>query len=461
MSTLIVGSGLSGLITAINIKTRSPHECVVLIDKPFPEGNSFIAGERIRAGIASQRSSPVNEIVDLLARRNQMAPTKQMEIFAETLMEEISFWHQCGVPYSDKPYWFGPQWGDSKLYGVSRSHSLIRWFRNKATSVGIIFYNLQVVRMLRNDSFVSKILAMDKDSNIFELEADNYVLAGGSATGLLFSSTNRIIHYPPQLLAYEAGIPLSGSTVTMAHPFGFCSKDLLSIPGCYETDAIADHKVYNVNGHRLRHIEDLLRKHQAHYRFPQLCSEIWSTGGGVSLVSPNNTQRMAMVSVHYNQLGIQTNNGVCVKDMDNLYAVGDASGLNYWTNHKERFPGFAIGNCLVSGRMCADIICEKSQRTAPVLSSATHTKNVSEAIGFNAKVLQKLREVNTKHLLEISLFGHSNITNSEKWGRELANVKANQKLSRYENTILSISKAIAYTHQQLTLGDTEPITILK
>ncbi|MBP6993960.1 hypothetical protein KBB12_01855 [Candidatus Woesebacteria bacterium] len=419
MSTLVIGSGLAGLITVIHTKTGKPGEDVLMVEKPFPEGNTLIAGQRIRAGVAGKRIMPVDEIMSLLTRRNNGKITRQMGVFAETLIREISYWHKCEVPHSDNPLWFGPQWGKPELHGVSKSHSLIEWFRNKASDLGVIFRSLEVIKLYREDSLITGVLAKDANSKLFVLKADNYVLAGGSSTGLLFESTNRVIHYPPQLLAHDVGIPLSGSTVTMTHPFGFCSRDLRSIPGCYETDAIAQHQVYDTNENRLYDVEDLLQRHKAHYHFPKISSDFWKIGGNISLVSSDKTVKKTRVSVHYNQLGIQTTDGVCVNNINNLYAVGDASGLNYWTNHTERFPGFAIGNCLVSGRMCANAIYAKSRKSNPILLDVTVNQSNDASCNLNSHILHKLRRVNAEHILNILLLENNSKTYSTKWEQEM------------------------------------------
>lgn len=461
MSTIIIGTGLAGLITAVRIKINSPDEEVVLLDKAYPEGNTYIAGQRIRAGIAGKRDNPTEEVIQLLSSRNNGIISEPMRLFSRTLIDEINYWQNEGVPHIDNAAWFGPQWGDPNMRGVVKANSVLQWFKIRSKSLNVQFHTGIVLKIVRKGSLIDKLVVLNIHKKIVDYKADRYVLAGGSATGLLYTSTNRLIPYPPQLLAYDAGIPLSGSTLSMVHPFGFCDKSQQPIPGCFETDQLKSIRLFSAKNKRFEHIESLLQKHQAHYHFPAICSEIWKHGGFVNMKSADNIEKKACVSIHGNQLGISTSDGVRIKGVPNGFAVGDACSPNYWTNHTVRFPGFGLGNCLVTGKLCAEIIRLNRKSSKPIRVLPNEDCSQTTEIKPNSVISKTMRTINTKHTLNF-LFGLGEKSQTvSQWTNDLNSLDDAFDSSNYERTILKMSVDIAQAHGKLGLNQSEPITIFQ
>jgi len=400
MSTLIIGKGLAGLITAIHIKERNPYHQVILMEKQFPQGNSYIAGQRIRAGIAKERNNPMGEILSLFKHRNGGTLTNCMYEFTHTLISEIEYWHSMGIPYKDSRNWFGPQWGNTTLSGAAKAYSVMDWFTKKAISLGVQLVVGEITSLCRKDNMIVKVYGTLQGDSV-SIEAETYVLAGGSSTGLIFESTNRLINHTPHLLAHKAGIPLVGGSITMLHPFGMKNIDGRTLPGCLETDTLERTKVFDLNQNRLNNIEILLREHKAHYHFPAICKQIFESGSTIKILDEERGERYAGVGIHYNQLGVQTTDGVTVTGVNNVFAVGDASGVSHWTNGHERYPGIALGNCLVTGAKAARLIKQRAVRSKVVIAKSDRIINSDKY--KESEELKQIRGLNAAYTIPLTL----------------------------------------------------------
>jgi succinate dehydrogenase/fumarate reductase flavoprotein subunit len=449
MQTLIIGKGLSGLATAIRIKQINPRCKVMLLERRFPQGNTYIAGQRIRAGIAQKRKSPIQEVMSLLLNRNSGILTKPMFEFANTLHSEIDHWHKMGVPYRDHDKWFGPQWGRRELLGVSKAYSVIDWFTQQAEHMGVRFLHSDVLSIHRKNDVITNIVGIDTSGTKICISADAYVFAGGSCTGLLFDSTNRCITNPPQLLAKQINVPLVGGAVSMLHPFGIKSSQGSTLIGCYETDALAQCRVLDHNNNRLTQIESMLRRHQTHYHFPALCKMLQKRGGRVRIVDSQNNEKHAGVSVHYNQMGIQTNDGVSLVGVSNAFAVGDASGVSYWTNGHERYPGFGLGNCLVTAFKTATIISNMTQKQSNFRIDTCTTSLPSSQTARPSSSVQAMRKLNTEKVIGYTL-GLVKDTSFfiRDWEQQLDILEISTTSSMLEKQVRSLSRVLIEHHRE-------------
>jgi len=344
MGVCIIGGGLAGLATALKLKEQDRLSKVVVLEKNTPQSNTEISGMRYRARTNVKGINSETEIADLLASRNAGKLTPAMIEFSTIALQGLDALLKRGIPYEDRIEWFGPQLGNT--HGNStRGKSVLDYFRRLAKDSGVDFYKGEARRLEFTDGRITGVTMLDEAAVYQKVEADSYILAGGSLGGRLFHSTNKGIRFTPQELAYQIGLPLLGSTLHMIHPFGNCTKEGLRKIGCHETDKLSEVEVYFTNGERDDETTGLLREHQAHYYFPEISRRFMDNGGTVKLLFPGGNELYAGVSYHYSHLAVATIDGVRVCGTENLLAVGDASGLGYQTNHQCRFPGFALTKC--------------------------------------------------------------------------------------------------------------------
>lgn len=463
MSIAIIGGGLAGLASAIKARIAFPNNEVVLVEKRSPQSNTQIAGQRIRAGIAGRRQDPVAEINHLFASRNDGVLTPQMELFSQLSVKELGFWHSFPgfVNYEDRPEWFGPQWGVPNKGGGGRGKSVLDWYRKAAKECGVTFLQGEVLKLIINSGYTEGVL-LNTDVGFHRLNADTYILAAGNISGRLFLSTNKDIANSAQEMAFDAGLSLVDSTLHMIHPFGNCDTKGNPRIGCFETDTLSGVKVYLDGTSNTpiydRETTELLLSHQAHYHFPQIAKRFREHGGIVLLEYPDGNRDYARVSHHYGHIGIDTIDGVSVRGVTNLLAVGDASGIGYWTNHRERFPGFALLKCIID----AELVVRRIHSTDYVpesrvqLSAERDVRNTWEERD-SKDYLRELKHVNS-HYLEQWLMASTN-TDKGRIGQDWLS-GLNQRFGIDHDTILAVSKAAAYAHWKIGAGEEkEPLKI--
>jgi aspartate oxidase len=459
----IVGAGLAGLATALNLKCALPNYNVMVVERESPQSNTQIAGQRYRAGIAGVRQDGRAEIEQLLASRNNGELTDAMTQFAEYAVRELQYWQQQPgfVECHDEESWFGPQWGVPNRAGKGRGMSVLNWFRHAAEANGVTFVKGDVRQISRDGEYVNGLAVHTREADM-RLVAGQYVLAGGNMGGRLFIATNKDIPHSAQELAFEAGLPLVDSTIHMIHPFGNCDETGQPRLGCFETDELAKASVY-LDGLSESPIFDsattsLLHEHQAHYHFPEIVERLRRYGSIVLLTFPDGSERYARVSYHYSHLAVQTSDGVTVQNMRNLYVVGDTAGLGYWTAHHERFPGFALLKCLVDARLVA-------RKLAEATFSETNIQLYPETMISldSARVdIRMLQTVNSQYVLE--WIAAPSIAEKKHVAKEWI-AALNNQAGTYEDTdcatAFAVSQEMARAHEAMSTDTvTEPFSLM-
>jgi hypothetical protein len=252
----------------------------------------------------------------------------------------------------------------------------------------------------------------------------------------------------------------------MVHPFGNCDVTGQQRLGCFETDELAGVDVY-LDGLSSKpkfdkETTNLLREHQAHHHFHEISQRFREYGSIVMLQSNDGQKRFARVSHHYAHIGIATSDGVSVEGVDNLYAVGDASGVGFWTNYRERLPGFALVKCLVDAELTSNALSlvGKSVRVA---DSSHRYAAENDGFGRIARVItaseEKLRYINTDYLH--SFLAHDPTDTHGREGIARSWSDSLQEAEQHEDTVLlrSISLAVAVAHQAIAAGRAEPYKI--
>jgi len=461
-STVIIGSGLAGLAAAVKLKEALPSHDVLVVEKEVPQSNTLVAGQRFRAGIAGQRVDGPEEIAFLLASRNMGHITTEMEYFSEIATQELEYWQSLPgfMEVADRQQWFGPQWGTPNKAGEGRGRSVLAWFRDQAVGKGVQFYQAQAQELVSDGMHVEGLAVTEKDEAKIVI-AGNYVVAAGGMGGYIFESTNRAIRQSGHELMLKAGIPLSGATLHMQHPFSRSDSQGGVLRGCYETDRLAGARVY-LDGLSNNPVFDedtteLLAAHEAHYHFPEISRKFNEYGSVALLVFPDGDKKLTRVSHHHTQFGVPTVNGVDVASIDNLLAVGDAAGLNHWTNHKERFPGFALTKCLVDAVVVVDQVQQYIDESPARLTITPYGLRLPEV--SNRTTEKNIRRLNTGFMNAWIDTDSKNPDIREKIADEwLDSLEETQLVEG--GSQLGISKAIARAHKAVGSGKSaEPYAI--
>ena len=451
----IVGSGIAGLATAILAKEKNPDSDITVLEKRIPQSNSQIAGQRYRSRANHSVTGDPNQVAELMAQRNLGVLTPQMSQFATMSTTEIEHWkEEYDMPMRDELEWFGPQFGDpSRSVGFGRQ--VLGHLRNIAINKNIHFLEGEASGLSRDGDQIQSLELFDSvNQRIRKLGATIFIIANGSAGGVLFHSTNKQISNSAHELAFRANLPLVGSTINMLHPFARCDNQGNPRVGCYETDNLADADIYlGLSGDDKDEMTtDLLRRHEAHQNMPSIAKHFHSNGSIVRIAHPSQPEALARVSHHYSHLGIKTTDGVSVEGVRNGFAVGDASSIGYWTSYKERIPGAALAKCLVDAALTAAGIDLKSQKPNPTIE---HPLNPEKDRSYSGSTISKeVKDINTDYMVSWKLAdtAEEQLLISERWQQSLAREQG-------ESTLLDLSNKIAIAHRLAAEGIEEPIII--
>ena len=462
MAVCIIGAGLAGLTLSIYLKLNKPNIKVVLIDNKR-SGNTMVAGQRYRPLINKDKNKSEEVFLELLRQRNNNLITKEMKIFSTIAKQELEFWtrlnpKELGIDsfslfWDQKDTWFGPQFGQPNRAGQGRGKNVLSWLQNLAINLDVKIINGTVTKLNTKDNIIDSI-NLNYKNDMYCINCDDFVLAGGNIGGSLFNSTNVPINFSPQELAYDAGIELVGGTINMFHILGNSNEKGEIKVGCYETDNLDNCKIYlyDKNSRDFTIYDEkttkLLTDHQAHYHFKDIAKRFLEHGGLVRIVNSDNKIYYGRVSHHYSHLGIKTTDGTKIKGFFNLYAIGDASNTGYWSGFKVRYPGMALSNCLVTSKLVSESILNNNI----LKNNIKITKENSFDLDFNDFSI--LKNINTNSIMDIEFDLHDNVDKIKIWR---ANLKKIEKLMP-KSTLLKISQNLTYAFEQ-NFYRNEPISI--
>jgi hypothetical protein len=179
----------------------------------------------------------------------------------------------------------------------------------------------------------------------------------------------------------------------------------------------------------------LLKTHQAHYHFNSIAMRFIKHGGTVLVGSSASSPTYAKVSHHYSHLCIATNDGVRVRGVDNLWVIGDAGDIVYWTGGHIRLPGSALTACLVGSDKVAK---QLSKRPIGLLRNPYSIINCErKTVICNETIVRKLQKINTRYILDYTYKQKTDET-LHGWLKELKSINSKNN----EPTLLTISVAV-------------------
>lgn len=401
MSVAIVGTGISGLLTAIELKLLQSGIDVALVDNG-QTSNSALAGHRYRKRMSG--SAELQDLFEWYGGKGVLTE-RTLEFFA-TGRRQLSFWRSFDpategldlprLPSRDADAWFGPQLGETTKAGRGKGGSVMKWLAALARGLGIRMLECSVHDIEVADGLVSLLIGRSPAGRGLAISASHYVFAGGSPGGSMFESTN-VENWDSLLPMFHArGVPIADADLFMLHMAANCGSEGHAKHGCHETDLLAGSIAYlqDADGKFTvadAEITDLLARHKGHEQMPEVCQKIIRHGGLVRYAYPDH-DIIARVSHHYSHLRLETEDGTRVRGLGNAYVVGDMAGLGYWLGRHVRLPGTALTGCLVSASACAArLVSARSSDRVITQAHAGSTRLPAEA----ESTRRKMRKVNT------------------------------------------------------------------
>lgn len=226
--TCIIGSGIAGLRTAIEIKRRKPQWEVLVITSQEPDiSSSFLAQGGIAVAIGPD-DSPELHVQDTLLAGDGTCDVNAVRILCNEMIEEVK-WLQEFVKFDEDEHGnilLGREGAHSKrrivhIHGDQTGKFLLEALHDRAKELGITFmFNTTVFKLLTRNQEILGCLAWNREEGRgYQVRAPRVVLATGGVASLHAHSTN-----PPSnigsgiVLAWEIGAALADLEFIQFHP---------------------------------------------------------------------------------------------------------------------------------------------------------------------------------------------------------------------------------------------------
>ncbi len=228
VDTCIIGSGIAGLRTAIEIKRRKPHWKVQVITSQEPDiSSSFLAQGGIAVAIGND-DDPKFHVQDTLIAGDGLCNRESVEILCSEMIEEFN-WLKNFVDFDkdeDGNILLGKEGAHSRrriahISGDQTGRYLLEALYEQAKNLDITFtFNTTVFKLLTTERMITGCLAWNrKKQEGYHVITPNVVLATGGVSSLYAHSTNPYTNIGSGIvLAWEIGATLADLEFIQFHP---------------------------------------------------------------------------------------------------------------------------------------------------------------------------------------------------------------------------------------------------
>lgn len=259
---IVVGSGVSGLIAAIEAKTDTNKVAIITKGNLF-KSNSAMASGGINAVLDSENKEKLeSHINDTLNSSKDLGNRKNITYMCNRASEIISKLISYGVNFDRDEYgniaqrpFGGGKYNRTCYVGDKTGSAIIQALIKKAKDVGIKFLiNTYVLNLARNEKKICGVVSLRRiDSTVLVYSSKAVVLAGGGYAGIYRGNSTNAQDYTGDLLAVclRAKLTLKDMEFIQFHPTGIAKTNYLV------TEAARGEGGYLVNSDGRRFIDEL------------------------------------------------------------------------------------------------------------------------------------------------------------------------------------------------------------
>lgn len=235
---IVVGSGIAGLMAAIEAKTTT-NKVVVITKTNLLKSNSAMASGGINAVLNKKDKKQIEaHINDTLKSSRGLGEMNAIKYMCKKASDVISKLISYGVDFDkdekgniSQRNFGGSSFNRTCYVGDKTGSAIIRVLINKAEEVGIEFLlNNFVLDLLTHNNFVNGVSCLNKkDSSLLTYSAKAVILAGGGYSGIYRGNSTNAQDYTGDLLAIclRAGLSLKDMEFIQFHPTGFVKTNYL------------------------------------------------------------------------------------------------------------------------------------------------------------------------------------------------------------------------------------------
>lgn len=259
---IVVGSGIAGLMAAIEAKDETNKVAIISKSNIF-KSNSSMASGGINAVLDPNNTKELNQhIEDTLNSAKGLGNKKAITYMCKQASKIISKLEDYGVEFNkdsngkiaQRP--FGGGSSNRTCYVGDKTGSAITLsLIKKAKSKGITFLaNNYVLNLAKYQNKISGVVSLNKEnSQVMVYPSKAVVLAGGGYAGIYRGFSTNAVDYTGDLLAIclRAGLYLKDMEFVQFHPTGFVKTNYLV------TEAARGEGGYLVNSDGIRFVNEL------------------------------------------------------------------------------------------------------------------------------------------------------------------------------------------------------------
>ncbi len=258
---IIVGSGLAGLYTALNL---DPHFNILVISKDEIEiGSSDLAQGGIAATLTTDKYDLASHIEDTLIAGASLNDLDALKILVSESKSNIERLMELGVNFDrskDGELMFTREGGHNQRRilhagGDATGREMMQALRHKVlNSENIDFIdNCMITDLMMHNNQCVGVRLIDSLNNFYQIRSSHTVLATGGIGNLYLNTTNpKIAKGDGIAVAYRAGAVINNMEFIQFHPTAFYDQSSSSTTRFLISEAVRGEGAYlrNIEGNR-------------------------------------------------------------------------------------------------------------------------------------------------------------------------------------------------------------------
>ncbi|MBF6571218.1 MAG: fumarate reductase (quinol) flavoprotein subunit [Candidatus Binataceae bacterium] len=239
---LLIGGGGAGLRAAIAIAEANPRLDIAMVSKVYPMRSHTVSAEGGAAAVIAPNDSLDEHAYDTISGSDWLADQDAVEIFVNTVTQEMLRLEHWGCPWSRQPDGqiavrpFGGMKKERTWFAADKTgfHMLHSLFQTSLKYGEIKRYDETfATKLLVDDGAVQGVVAIELSSGkIRAITAKAVILCtGGCGRVFPFTTNANICTGDGMALAYWAGAPLKDMEMMQYHPTGLPQTGILITEG--------------------------------------------------------------------------------------------------------------------------------------------------------------------------------------------------------------------------------------
>ncbi|MBD3300744.1 MAG: FAD-binding protein [Candidatus Moranbacteria bacterium] len=336
-NTIIVGSGISGSVLAYELQKRNRDFLIFSSEKSALENTSSLSFGHTRI----VKKKDLEKIVNICKKKLGENEKKTGFIYSNSHLSKELF-NELDVPYQKRSFGIIPK---------TKKRGGFEILKRLQKGVDILTETILIDFERKNDVFA---LTLNSRNKKLSIQCKNLILCTGGYGGTFKYNDN--IKYKIYNI-FDLVKKNKGSIINLdsifVHPFGYLKGRLILIGKESKKGEFVNEKNELIFPKRIRKLIKEDNYHESFSEILKIIYELKAKKRKIFYVFKN--KKLEIVpTVHYTSGGIQTNHLGEVKNIKNLYAIGECQANG--DKNTGRLPGYPFTSAIVYGKYLSKIL---------------------------------------------------------------------------------------------------------